>query len=187
MQPFVAVLLALILRAAPAELADRPHPGTLRETVDERRERMRSIAEDAWFVASTERPLPGMSREDTAIAMLALARVESDFRLDVDRFQCAKGWCDGGIAIGLGQVHPRDAEERALLLTSRRAGFAAQLRIMRGSIGACREPGAALALYRGPTCDHPEALEASRVRLAEIRLWRDRAAGLFAQQTRPTS
>ena len=180
----LSLLLALILRAAPAELADRPHPGPLRETIAERRDRMESIAADVWAVAQAERPLPGMSRQDTALALLAVAFVESGFRLDVDRGQCAPGWCDNGFAVCLAQIHPRDAEERRLLLASRQACFAAELRVMRGSIGACKEPGAALALYTGPACDAPSALEGSRIRLGAIRAWRTKAAEFVAQDSK---
>lgn len=168
------LLLALVLAAHPPELALRPQPGDTHETVDERRVRLESIASDAWHVARIDPPLPGFSREDTALAILAVARVESDFALDVDSGNCAPKRCDNNRAIGIMQVHARDVEEEASLRGSRINVLRAGLARMRGSIRACSARGAALALYTGPSCEAPEALEGSALRLGEIRMWQQR-------------
>lgn len=93
-----ALLLQFILHFSPAEIALQPQPHDLHETVEERAERMAEIARDVWFVASIEAPFPGMNRWQSALAALAVARVESDMSLDVDTFQCTPpqgGWLPG--------------------------------------------------------------------------------------------
>lgn len=101
-----ALLLQFILHFSPAEIALQPQPHDLHETVEERAERMAEIARDVWFVASIEAPFPGMNRWQSALAALAVARVESDMSLDVDTFQCTPPRADGCRAFGLLQAHP---------------------------------------------------------------------------------
>jgi hypothetical protein len=175
-------LIALVLAAAPPELALRPQPGNAVESVDERRTRLKDIARTAWFVAHEPDAarLPGYTTAGSALVLLALSRVESDYSLDVDSFACLDAakrlepWrCDNGLAIGLIQLHAQSPEERERLVGSRAEVFRTGLRRLRGSMVTC--PEAPFALWHGAGCDDPEALEASRVRLAEVRKWLDRA------------
>jgi hypothetical protein len=180
-------LIALVLQAAPPELATRPQPGSAVETVAERRDRLEAIARDAWDIAhEPEAPrLPGYTTAGSALVMLALARVESDFALDVDSFACIdperrlEAWrCDNGHAIGLLQLHARDYDERTALVGSREEVFRVGLRRLRGIMGACEAPDARFALWHGAGCEDPDALEASKKRIAEVRKWLDRAREL---------
>lgn len=174
MTPFL-LLYSLILAASPPELADRPQPGGTHESVDERRIRMADIAADAWHVARIDPPLPGRSRVETAIVLLAMSAHESGFRYDVDSGQCAPHECDNGAAKCLLQIHPANDEERAEITSSRVGCFRVGLRRLRGSIRTCTEPGTALAIYAGGSCDSEAAIAESRAHLATIRAWLRRA------------
>lgn len=163
-------LLALILAAVPARVAALPQPHTLAETVAEREDRMHEIAADVWEVASTEPPLTGYTRAGTALVILAVARVESDYALDVDRFACGVGRCDGGMAHGLLQVHPLDGED----VSTRQAALRAGLRHLRASMSMCPGDGMFVGYAGGVDCDDARALRESRRRVAEVRVWLER-------------
>jgi hypothetical protein len=175
----LALLVRLVLAAAPAELAERPQPGGTTETVNERRARLEQIAADAWHVARIDEPLPWRTRQETAIVLLALACHESSFRLDVDADRCStdprEGDCDGGRAKCLLQIHPASADEAVEVNGSRIGCFRAGLRRVRASVRTCTAPGAALALYTGGQCEEPTAIASSREHLATIHDWMARA------------
>jgi hypothetical protein len=163
-------LLALILSAVPARVAALPQPHALVETVAEREDRMRSIAADVWAVASTEQPLEGYTRAGTALFMLAVSRVETDYALDADVGPCGPGRCDGGRAFGLLQVHPLDGED----VSTRQAALRTGLRHLRWSLKMCPGEGALVQYAGGVDCADEEKLAKSRRRMAEVRIWLER-------------
>jgi hypothetical protein len=146
--------------------------------VDERRERMAEIARDAWFVASTESPFPGMTRWQSVVAAMATANVETNFALDVDTFRCVPPRADHCHAVGLLQAHPFTDEERDLVRT-RRGALIVGWRRMRSSLLLCAGD-AAFHPFLGKQCDDATGLPGSRKRLAEIATWREYAGRLGA-------
>lgn len=168
----VAVLAALIHAAAPRGSSYAPH-----ETAEERSERYTWIALDVLVVSASEPPLPGLSREQTALVLLAVADHESGFAADVDSGDCAAthlGRCDGGRAVGLMQVLHRGPADRAAL-RDRRAMFRRGLEVLRVSHRTC--PRSPFAVYAGGSCERPSALAAGAELAAYAGAWRDRALG----------
>lgn len=159
----VAIVAALIHAAAPRGSSYSPH-----ETAEDRATRYTMIALDVLTVTASERPLPGLSRDQTALVLLGVADHESGFALDVDVGPCVdthKGRCDGGLAVGLMQIlrGPRD----------RREMFRRGLEILRMSHKMC--PAEPFAIYAGGSCERESAVKAGAELRAYARKWRDRA------------
>lgn len=88
------------------------------ESIDDHIARRKQIAADLWAAASDPKTpvlfTGPRGRELTAIFVMGIWKVESEFDLRVDKHHCAgmpKGYCDSGAAWCLGQVHPADVPQ----------------------------------------------------------------------------
>lgn len=148
-------LVALITTLAPLDRAspDREFPGWT-ETVEERRARYVGIASDleAFVFDPETKPAFGGDggRARTAALLLAIAYHESGFAKDVDLGPCYRGLrgrssrCDSGMSACLLQIHLGNGKTpegwtQADLFADRKKCFAVGLRLVRGSLGACRQ------------------------------------------------
>jgi hypothetical protein len=171
-------LVALLTTLAPLdrESPDREFPGWT-ETTSEREARYRSIASDLEtfvFDPETKPAFAGESgRGRTAALLLAIAYHESGFAKDVDQGPCYRGprgrntRCDSGMSACLLQIHLGNGKTpegwtQADLFADRKKCFAAGLRLVRASFGACRDLPLRdrLSAYASGSCAH--GAEASR-------------------------
>jgi hypothetical protein len=178
LSPTTEWLVALITTLAPLDRAspDREFPGWT-ETSDERLARYGSIAADlSTFVLDPEtKPAFGgdAGRARTAALLLAIAYHESGFAKDVDLGPCYRGprgrssRCDSGMSACVLQIHLGNGKTpegwtQADLFADRRKCFAAGLRLVRASLGACRHLPLRdrLSAYASGSCAH--GAEASR-------------------------
>lgn len=161
---FVAWILALITAASPPTRLHTP-PSDWSETSEERATRLAGVAEDIAQVAESEAPLPFGSapRANSAALLVAVASLESDFAIDVDKGPCStriKGRCDGGasacilqIHVGAGKTHQGWTREE--LFADRRKCLRAGLALMRRSMNACASAPLLdrLAAYASGLCE----------------------------------
>lgn len=144
------------------------------ETRAQHMERRRAIVRDVLRVAmdSSEQPLfdGDDGRLRTALFMLAIMRFESSYDLRVDRFHCAampKGYCDGGAAWCMGQVHTGPSGYTAegwtgpQLLKDRTKCARAQLHILQACLRMCAGPVTwqSFSPYASGTCDPSPIME----------------------------
>jgi hypothetical protein len=171
-------LFGLIATLAPLDRVspDREFPGWT-ETVEQRSARYTSIASDLEtfvFDPETKPAFAGETgREQTAALLLAIAYHESGFAKDVDLGPCYRGpkgrgsRCDSGMSACLLQIHlgtgkTPEGWTQAELFADRKKCFATGLRLVRGSLGACRHLPIRdrLSAYASGSCDR--GAEASR-------------------------
>lgn len=147
----VAMALAkkvLLAALAYAPIETRPQYAGYAETREQALDRYWSIAQDIAEAAVEVPPKPGgMSDEQEAALLLALAIGESGLSLDVDRGPCyrkGKLWrrCDSGTSFTIWQLKPSlfDGKVRTgrELQADRKLAARVALHRARGSIGQCR-------------------------------------------------
>lgn len=178
-------LFGILALAAPLDRAspDREFPG-FEETVDERSARYTSIAADLERFVFAEETKPVFAgphgRARTAALLLSIAYHESGFAKDVDVGPCYRGKsgkssrCDSGMSACLMQLHIGDGKTaegwtQADLFADRTKCFAAGLRLVRGSFGACRALPLRhrLAAYASGSCAHGHAASEALMDMAE--------------------
>lgn len=130
-----ALLIATNIAAPPAGMT---------ETEDEKKLRLRSIADDAAFVANDD--------PSDALLILAVAHHESGFALDVDKGPCRAGTCDGGHAACMMQIWSNDPKERARLFADRRACFEKGLKALHNSRDLCGPGELVFSAYAAGSC-----------------------------------
>ncbi len=167
MLTIAAHVFALLSALSPPSAAEteRTYPEAEEIAVD-REERFQEIATD---IERAVHYLPDHERRAAAELLVAIAWHESKLRLDVDVGPCApsrvaRGWCDGGRAVGLWQLHAATWE------TPRAEQARLAVRKAYGSMRSCRHRDSAerLALYAsGASCDDRRGLKASQ------EIWRD--------------
>lgn len=148
-----AALLAAILAVSPCK-------PSARESVDDCLVRKEGIVADVTTVIERDGALPGASKEQTEVIMLAVAYKESSFALDVDAFihRGKDGEC------GLWQTMP----EAGKCPSSRLDAATLALSKIRKSFNACAAnvPDERLAAYTGGACDRGLVASRERMRLA---------------------
>jgi hypothetical protein len=130
MGAFTSYLLAAMMAWVPPRPSDVP--------------RYHTIAEDAVAVAFDENEQPAFegaySREKTALLLLSIASLESNFRADVDRGDVrgdhGRSW--GLFQINIGTGRTVEGWSGAELVNDRRKGFRVALRLVRYSLNWCR-------------------------------------------------
>lgn len=160
-------IMAIMVQVAPP---GRQAPAAAAETADEARTRYAAIALDIATVVQDEAPLPGMTRQQTALVMAATSYAESGWRRDVDTG--AKRGPAGDCTIF--QLHAGVREGCPALLADRRKAAGVALRMMRQSFRACarNKPEHRLAAYASGTCGR--GWRESKVRLDLARRWEPR-------------
>jgi hypothetical protein len=165
------LLLSLVYAAAPHGSSYAPESG------EEQEARYVEIVKDAMAVAR-EQPLPGYSKRQTAVIILAVAHRESAFARDADLGPCtrtADGRCDYGRAVCLMQVQAATRERKAELAADRRECFRAGVSLIRQGFKVCpREP---YAVFAGGSCEHPKAVASGREIQVFVRRWLARVEG----------
>jgi hypothetical protein len=173
MSPVAEWLLALALQFAPPSQALR-FPG-YDETADAARARYTIIAEDIAFVVQEHEPLPGLTRSESAVFVLAMSIGETALALDADKGPCFRGRhlgrnyagrCDSGRAVGVLQVQL--ASGRAEHFADRRKLLTVGLTALRGSLWACAQlpVDERLAAYASGSCNNEGGKAGSRKRWA---------------------
>lgn len=155
-----AWLLAAALMYAPPKHHVTP-PGERPETYVQRVARYQSIASDIAHTVRNDKPIPGLSREQSAALLLGLAIGESGLSRDIDRGQCfvAAGStrCDSGRSASIFQIlvrRWRGEEFTTKDLADRRFATGLALQMVRSSWNACREwpPRYRLSVYGQGYC-----------------------------------
>lgn len=149
-----ALLMAL---SPPARAASLPQLPGWAETAEARESRYHDMAEDIAAVSGSA---------SDAVALVAIAWLESGFAPDVDAFQCYRGVdgrgtrCDGGHAKSIFQVHAN--------VETRREAAELALRSVHRSRNACGGGLHGLELYASGKCatdETPGIFAASRKRI----------------------
>lgn len=162
--PLAETLYALLL----AHTIKAPAPGWS-ETTEERNARLRSIAEDAAFVA---KDVP-----EDALLILGVAEHESGFEVSVDKGPCYRGkdgtgpQCDSGRAACMMQILASSEKEKAQLFADRRYCFAKGLKTLKSSQGMCLKYGEEYQFGAYAAGDCERGLQGSRELLAYWRNW----------------
>jgi len=176
----IAWLLALMFAFAPPDKAWQApsHP----ETVAQRKARYADIARDIAAVVKAAKPLPGLTRRQTAGLLLAVAIGESGLAADADLGPCYRaretGRCDGGLAVGLWQTWVPPVHQPVYWRDRQRAARLA-LQRLRLSMGACRRsaPRYRLAAYASGSCQSRAGRRGSASRwglFVRLMAWRPR-------------
>lgn len=192
----LAYVLAYMTMTAPP-LSRIPFPDA-KETEEQRQTRFAEVAQDIVSVAFDEQepslyPAEGeMGRAHTALAMIAIVRYESNFRLDIDKGLGPFGLGDNGrsfcsmqVMVGSGKTTPwhktkhrwvlaGDKSEDLVswngraLLRNRQNCFRAGLHAMKVSYGACGGHVASrFRVYASGSCSRSLSLSVQRSRHIE--------------------
>lgn len=156
-----SIMLAALAFAPPETRPNYPgYSETRAETVD----RYWSISQDIAAAATAEPAKPGgLTDEQEAALLLALAIGESGLALDVDRGPCYRRgglWarCDSGTSFSIWQIKPiyfdRTRVDGPMLQSDRNLAARVALWLARSSLGACRklDPHDRLSAYGAGHC-----------------------------------
>lgn len=162
--------LALVVFAFMAKWTPLWHHRTL-EPAHETLARYAEIATTIATVALDSEPLPGTTRDETALVLASIAEAESHFRRDVVTCEVGGDHDKHGVphAWGPTQIHTAKAK----VCTSFEGAFRTTLAWVRESFVACRRwpTEEKLAVYTDGACG--VRLQRSRWRVGRALRWRD--------------
>jgi hypothetical protein len=143
------------------------------ESLDETKERYKDAALKLALVMQTEKPLPGHTLRETALAVLGVASIESHFRNSAEDIDGTKNcFCFGQIKVDPGDTTP-EGWTGVDLAADRGKCWTRTWRILREKWGICGyKDSQILAAYQG-NCHIKKAREGSVRRIKRIKyLWK---------------